>query len=124
KFERNEIFSEICDLLEASLPKGAEVLDVGGATGVFAEMLKLKRPDVSITISDISSTACDDSRARGFEAVQSSLSNLDLDKQFDLVLLLDVLYYEKDLNRAFTSLDKHLKRGGKILYRGPNKSFL
>ncbi|HMO18096.1 MAG TPA: class I SAM-dependent methyltransferase [Oligoflexia bacterium] len=126
KNQREDIFRQIVDLLCKELPQSANVLDCGGATGVLAEMLMGRRPDISIMVSDISSEACDKVRSRGIKAVQGSLSGL-LDKvseKFDAVLLIDVLYYEEELKKAFSVLGKLLKTDGIILYRGPNKYFL
>ncbi len=121
--ERQDIFNELCDIVVRAAPRGAKVLDVGGATGIFATMLREKRPDLDITVSDISSVSCDLARSKGFKVRNQGISDLDVEEKFDVILLLDVLYYEKKLQEALGGIKTCLRDDGMIVYRGPNKYF-
>jgi 2-polyprenyl-3-methyl-5-hydroxy-6-metoxy-1,4-benzoquinol methylase len=122
--ERGDIFTEITTLVDSYAPKNASVLDVGGATGVLADSIRKRRSDVSISVSDISRAACDLASSKGFPIFNSSISELPEDKKYDIILMIDVLYYERDLLRAISKLSDCLSDNGVILFRGPNKRWI
>lgn len=126
--QRVNIFNEICEIVASKVRHGGRVLDVGGATGVFANLLKKKRPDLKVIVSDLSKTACEAAKEIGINAVNKALSELTIsdfeDEKFDAILLIDVLYYETNLKEALSFLNNCLSDDGLIVYRGPNKFFL
>jgi 2-polyprenyl-3-methyl-5-hydroxy-6-metoxy-1,4-benzoquinol methylase len=119
--ERMEIFREICQEVVQNAPPSARVLDVGGATAVLAEMIQEKRPDLEITISDISGVACNIARQKGFQVIHGGISDTDLNKRYEVILLIDVLYYERNLPEAIERISQILTEEGCMVYRGPNK---
>jgi 2-polyprenyl-3-methyl-5-hydroxy-6-metoxy-1,4-benzoquinol methylase len=120
---RRTIFDEIAELIDSHSPIGAEVIDVGAATGLLMAKLKHRRPDLFITVSDISSRACEIMREKyGFHALHGGLQALCADqKKYDIVTLCDVIYYEPDINGLWNTINDITVPGSTIFIRIPNK---
>lgn len=116
---RRAIFRHLVTLLQ-HLPEGASVLDIGGAKGHFLEHLRASRPDLSLTLNDISIEACAAAKAKGFETVLGGLPALEgLSVRYDAIVLSDVLYYEPEIARSWRVLDK--LSGSLVVFRIPWK---
>ena len=118
---RRAIYLQITKIIGAKAPRGSTVLDVGGAKGHLGKILRHYRPDLLITINDLSAVACDYAKSRfRFDTVCSSFSELaGRGRAYDFVLLIDVLYYERSLGTAWTALSQSAARG--IIMRTPNR---
>lgn len=121
--ERKLIFEHIIDTVSGYLTPGTTLLDVGGSTGYFARLVREKYPHTSITVSDISKEACLQSENLGFETICLSMEDLNItDKRYDLVTVLDTLYYADNINNAIDSLAKVTAPGGHLIIRLPNRT--
>lgn len=120
---RGPIFEQVAALVDDMAPRGARVLDVGGATGHLMRRLKDRRPDISVAVNDLSAQACATVRARfGFPTIRGSIGDLaELDGVFDVLVLCDVIYCEPDVGSLWRVLRDRVVDGGSILIRVPNK---
>jgi 2-polyprenyl-3-methyl-5-hydroxy-6-metoxy-1,4-benzoquinol methylase len=121
--ERRDIFRQLVDLVARNAPPAGRVLDIGGATGLLMAQVKKRRPDLAITITDLSEQACGIAAARyGFATLCGGVEALaDLDAPFDVVVLSDVIYYEPDIRQLWAALPALTSPGGTVLIRVPNK---
>jgi 2-polyprenyl-3-methyl-5-hydroxy-6-metoxy-1,4-benzoquinol methylase len=121
---RRPILGELAGIVAEGAPEGGRVLDVGGAKGHLLARLAELRPDLRLTLSDMSETACDHARsAFGLDAVQGGIGELaELDRRFDALVLGDVIYYEPELAALWRLLDRALAPGGLVVIRVPNKA--
>jgi SAM-dependent methyltransferase len=123
---RRLVFEQIAALVDQAVRGGGSVLDVGGAKGHLLALLKRRRPDLAVTLNDVSRDACEYARTRyGFDAVCGGLAQLGaLDRRYDLVIASDVLYYEPRLRECWKVIPRLLRPGGALLLRVPNKLVL
>jgi SAM-dependent methyltransferase len=99
------------------------VLDVGGATGHLALAIWRIRPDVELTVTDVSERACAEAKALGLHAMQVSVAGLDgWLPQYDAVICSDVLYYEPDISPVWETLARIVRPGGSLIIRGPDRA--
>jgi SAM-dependent methyltransferase len=123
--ERSPIFAQVIDLIKRNLSgsTSGRMLDVGGATGVFAQMAQQTFPEFEIVVSDISRKACDEASKKGFRVLRMPLEKLEnVDELFDVVTVLDTIYYVEDLNRAFKALTSITKINGLLFMRLPART--
>ncbi len=120
---RQIIFAEIADQVAAHLPINGSVLDVGGAKGHLAAEIRRRRPDARLTVNDISTASCAYAESEfGFEAIPGDLRALShVKRQFDVVLAIDVVYYEPNIAEAWSTLASLTAPGGSLLLRIPNR---
>lgn len=124
-YERAEIFKQISEIVRSQVRLEGRILDVGGATGVLSLEIKNKRPDLHILVNDLSESACEiASRGNGLESLQGRVQDIPEKRKFDVILLIDVLYYETDLADALIKLHALLENNGMLIFRGPNKCLL
>jgi 2-polyprenyl-3-methyl-5-hydroxy-6-metoxy-1,4-benzoquinol methylase len=123
---RRVVFDQIAALVEQAVRPGGSVLDVGGAKGHLLALLKRRRPDLAVTLNDVSREACEYARAQyGFEVVRGDLAQLGaLDQRYDCVIASDVLYYEPRLRECWKVIPRLLRPSGTVLLRVPNKLVL
>lgn len=127
KISRNKIFFQIACIVKNYLHKErGTVLDIGGAKGHLASLIKMLCNGVDITISDLSVDACNSLTSKGFKTICCSLAELrkHINRCYDIVLLIDVLYYEPNLKEALKSIQKSVDDKGVIIIRIPNKLWL
>lgn len=120
---RQDIFNQIVGLINMVAPTSGNVLDVGAAKGHMMGILKQHRPDLDITINDISKLACDRAKRRyKFKTICAPISSLqEVKTKFDVVVLVDVIYYEMEIKKLWELLGQLLKKDGYIIIRNPNK---
>jgi SAM-dependent methyltransferase len=96
---------------------------VGGAKGHLMHRVRLRRPDVHVTVHDISISATTWAEAHfGFDTICGSAGALGAHEQtYEVVVLSDVLYYEPDLPLLWSALQRLLAPGGAIVIRVPNR---
>jgi SAM-dependent methyltransferase len=120
---RRPVFEHLARLVSQRTPYGGSVLDVGGATGHLALAIWRIRPDVDLTVTDVSELACAEAKALGLHAVQASVAGLgDWLPQYDVVICSDVLYYEPDIGPVWETLSGIVRPGGSLIIRGPNRT--
>lgn len=121
---RSAIFEQLAGIADRLAPRGGRVLDVGGARGHLMHRLAQRRPDLHLTVHDLSRAATDHA------ATQFGLATLNGDAEelaacphrFDVVVLSDVIYYEPKLHAVWRALDRLVRPGGAVVIRIPNKS--
>lgn len=123
RIARKAIFEHLSLTIARLAPRGARVLDIGGARGDLMATLVARRPDVDATVHDLSSIATASAAARfGFATLTGDVSALDLHRQrYEVVVLSDVLYYEPNLTQLWQVLPGLLQPGGSLVLRLPNK---
>jgi SAM-dependent methyltransferase len=121
---RRPILRELATIVARRAPPGARVLDVGGAKGHLLARLRDLRPDLALTLSDLSPAACVHAREKfGLEAVNAGVRAIaSSSRTYDVVILSDVIYYEPDLASVWGLLESSLGAGGQAVVRVPNKS--
>ena len=120
---RQAIFESVSDHVCRRTPEGGSVLDVGGARGHLLEQIQKKRPDLHLTLNDLSEAACSDVRERlGIPAHQGGVHSLQaLEQRFDTIILCDVIYYEPDIRGLWSVVADRLNPGGMVHIRLPNR---
>jgi 2-polyprenyl-3-methyl-5-hydroxy-6-metoxy-1,4-benzoquinol methylase len=123
---RKDIFDHLVSVVDRLAPSNGRVLDIGGARGDLMSKLVDRRPELRVTVNDLSKAATDWASARyGFDTVTGGAAALaGHDQQYDVVVLSDVLYYEPDLKLMWSALGRLVRPGGSIVLRIPNKSLL
>jgi len=120
---RGAIFEHLAALIERRAAHGARVLDIGGARGDLMQRVVARRPDVHVTIHDISEAATSWAAAEfGFATLNGDADVLaGHAEQYDIVVLSDVLYYEPKLKLLWSALSRLMRPGGTLIIRVPNK---
>jgi len=115
--ELGNTFSKIKDFLP-TLKGNEEFLDIGcGHGGVSAELIKRGHNVAGIEINE---DAIKSLKKKGFEVYQKDISKpLELKKQFDIVMILDVLEHLFDPYSLLKEAQKATKRGGYIIVTVP-----
>lgn len=120
---RRQIFLQIARLIKKEAPVCGTILDVGGAKGHLGVIIKTYRPDISITINDFSAKACEYAKLNfNFNTICCPFANLDSIEKYDFLLLIDVLYYECNISKAWDIVSNFTSNG--IIIRVPNKLWL
>jgi SAM-dependent methyltransferase len=120
---RRPVFDHLARLVSQRTPYGGSVLDVGGATGHLALAIWDIRPDVDLTVTDVSEDACEQARASGLHAVPVSVAGLGgWLPQYDAVICSDVLYYEPNIKPVWETLSGIVRPGGSLVIRGPDRT--
>jgi len=93
------------------------ILDAGGGTGILASSIASVLPSHSVTVMDISAAMLA-KVPKEFKKVHCSIESVrTLDKQFDTILLRQVLHYLADPSNAINELFSVLSPNG-VLYVG------
>jgi hypothetical protein len=100
------------------------VLDVGGATGHQALAIRRVRPDIHVTVTDVSAKACEAARQFGLSARQESVHDLRWrSDRCHAVICSDVLYYDPDIDGStWGALSRVVASSGVLIIRGPNRA--
>ena len=121
--KRAAVFSQIASIVLKLAKKNARILDIGGAKGHLLNLISLRDRELELVLSDISQAACDyASKEFGLESFSGACYELPADiGRFDLVLVIDALYYEPDLSKFGKAISELVKDGGSVVFRIPNK---
>lgn len=119
--ERAAVNRQLARIVTQAAAPGARVLDVGAATGRLMAAVRRRRPDLQITVNDLSQEACRRAERAGLTTVCSDIAGLRPEQPFDVVVMSDVIYQEPDLEQLWAALPRLVKTGGLILVRVPNK---
>lgn len=122
KTRRKPIFDFIADLVEKLCPVSGTAIDVGGAKGHLLAQIRQRRPDIDLTLSDISEISCRHAMSKhGFKSICAPIPELcRLDRRFDVVTLIDSMYYEPDIHGVWRVIDHLVKDTGVLILRVPN----
>lgn len=124
KVARKPIFDHLAEEIAAAAPQHGRILDVGGARGDLMATLLERRPDLNVTVQDLSKVATDfAATTHGFQTLTGDADMLATHReQYDVVVLSDMLYYEPNLTVLWTALSRLVRPAGSIILRVPNKA--
>lgn len=120
---RRDIFRHLAVIVDDSTRAGACVLDIGGAEGHLLATLARQRPDLTLVLNDLSPLACRyGAESFGLETICAGIADLaSLERRFDALLMIDVIYYESDLKSIWSCMTSLLEADGIVVLRLPNK---
>ena len=121
KNERHQIFLQTVELVRGQNIKAGTVLEVGGATGELALMLKESFSSLKIVLNDISNDACEISKGKGLGVLRGPIIAIKEIEHCSLILALDVLYYDPQIHTNLQVLYEQLEPDGVLILRLPNK---
>ncbi len=122
---RERIFTQAAKILVSTLPHNAKVLDIGGAKGHLLAKLKELRPDTDLYLNDLSPESCKFAEETfGLKTYPGSIFNIDSCDRFSAILILDMLYYEPEIQKFWSKIDNLLDQSGQLLIRIPNRAAL
>jgi len=113
--------------------RGRSVLNVGAAGGVSsylpenaAQWMHKKLQDVAAELAgvDIDSEAISHAAKHGYLIQYENCETMELDKQYDLILMSDVIEHVECPSKALVNLCRHLAPGGRLLVTTPNATSL
>lgn len=120
--ESNEAWAN----LNALIPDGVRVLDVGCSTGNFAHMLQEQRgcevAGIDLSEADIAEARTKFDRAYVLDVADSTAA--ELLGQFDVIIFADVLEHLTDPRAVLRSLGPLLAPGGRVVYSIPNMAHM
>jgi len=121
--QRSNIFKHIATVIDRNTRNGASVIDIGGAKGDMMSEVARLRPDLRITILDISNIATRWAGSHfGFETITGDIHILEnSSNKYDVVVMSDVLYYEPQISKLWKILPYLIRENGFIVIRVPNK---
>ncbi len=101
------------------------VLDVGGGSGWMLKLTRGADSRVQYTaVVDLNEKSRALAEANGHAFICSRVEDLKIDRQFDLIILLNVIEHVADPKRVFNSLARLLTSQGKIVLKTPNTKTL
>ena len=122
--QRKHIFKYIAQLADTYTPLNGKVLDIGGGKGHLLNIFSKIRPDTEIKLNDLSLQSCEYcSETFGIDSICCAISDLKKNGgKFNTILLIDVIYYEPQLNEMFDTISNLLGPDqGALIIRIPNK---
>lgn len=122
---RKDIFDQVVGEIALHAPAHGYVLDIGGAKGHTMAALKRVRPDLTIVVNDLSPSKCEWAESRyGLQSLCGSAHQLlSCSMTFDVISLIDVMYYEPDISKLWEALHRLLKPQATVMLRIPNNYF-
>lgn len=118
---RRHVFEQITDQVKELAPVGGDVLDVGGAKGHLLAMIGEHRPDLRMTLNDLSRQACLWASSHyHLKAICGRFADCEFEQRFDVITMIDVVYYEPELGILWERAASLIKSGGHLILRVPN----
>jgi len=120
---RLRIFKQISKLADKAANQRANILDVGGAKGHLLEMLSKRRPDLNLTLNDLSDDACQYAKSHyGLRTILGGINDLEnVSEKFNVIILSDVIYYEPELRKLWALIPQLTTEKSTVIIRVPNK---
>lgn len=121
---RDDIYQYLVKLADKCTPLNGKVLDIGGGKGHLLNMFAKKRTDAIVKLNDLSKQSCTfGSEEFGIDSICCGITDLSkTDEKFDTILIIDMIYYEPDLNGMFDTIDNLIRSNqGTLIIRIPNK---
>lgn len=120
--QRGPIFRHLAEIVASVAERGGRLIDVGGATGVLSATIVARRPDLDVTVTDVSEAACRAATQRlALSAVQGRIEDLGDVGSFDVAVFSDVIYYEENVGEVFRNMARLVVAGGHVVIRVPNR---
>lgn len=120
---REPIFRYLTQLVDAYAPNRGKVIDIGGAKGHLLAAIRDRRSDLSLTLNDFAEGACAYARdVFGLHAIRASVGELaKLEERFDVILMIDVLYYESEIRKLWQTIDQISGENSTVILRLPER---
>lgn len=100
-------------------------LDVGGGNGWLLSQARAVDPRLTETVVvDLDATAANSAESFGHEFVRSRIEDYRTEKQFDLILMLNLIEHVEDPVGVLRRMHELLAPGGVILVKTPNHASL
>ena len=113
---RNKFASGIRFLNKNAIPSDAEILDIGGGDGMFAELLS-ENGFTRVSIHEIPGASV---KAKNVENIYQDFDYKSVpDARFDVVTMMDVFEHVPDPSALLTACHRILKPGGVIYFHTP-----
>jgi hypothetical protein len=119
--DRAAVFSQLAAIVDRNTRRGGQVLDVGGAGGQFAAVLRERRPDLAITVQDVSGAKIVEAAGRGFVGLVGTDWMHREAGPYHTIVLSDSIYYEPNLPALWAALRRVKAPHGLIVLRVPNR---
>jgi len=108
-------------LLDQNKSTSLNVLDIGGGTGWLLDMIRSIDPRVNFTqVVDIDDKAAAKAREKGHAYFEGRVEEFETEKQFDLVLLLNLIEHVHDPGAVLKKISNLLSDTGIVLIKTPN----
>lgn len=99
----------------------SDVLEIGSGIGLMGCFIKKTFPNNSFTGVEIDEKVNEKARSFGLDVHQGDFSIIkDVDRQFDVVLMWEVLEHIQDMKKCLTLIKDKLKPGGLFIFSVPN----
>jgi 2-polyprenyl-3-methyl-5-hydroxy-6-metoxy-1,4-benzoquinol methylase len=123
---RRAIFRHLTQRIARIAPVRGSVLDIGGAKGHLMHMVAQERPDLRVVVHDLSESATRYAAQRfGISTITGNVLALQREQtQYDVVVLSDVLYYERRIASLWSLLPTLVTKQGTLIIRVPNNVLL
>jgi len=123
---RHPIFQHLAGLIDRIAPVRGNVLDIGGAKGHLMYLVALRRPDLRVTVIDISQSATIYATQQlGIPTITGDVCDLQREgATYEVIVLSDVLYYVPNIATTWSLLSKLVAHGGSVIIRVPNRFLL
>jgi len=120
---RAPIFDYVALLADSLAPERGRVLDIGGAQGHLLMALRRRRQDLDLTLNDLSRNACEYAeRVQGLQTICCAIPKLvEVEGRFDVILLIDVLYYEPDIRGVWEAVRDLASESCAVVIRVPGR---
>lgn len=110
------------NFIERRIKRSSKVLDIGGAPGIDAVIMLRKKIVKTIDITeynrDIAKNIYKKTKIKTYNFDLSKLKIINK-KKYDLIILWNVVYYCKNLDRLFEIIKKNLTSNGRIILCSP-----
>jgi trans-aconitate methyltransferase len=112
--------------LKTFFPSTRDVLEIGCGTGFVINNIRHQYPNLTISGSDLYLEGLNFARERVPDAdfYQMDARSLPFQKEFDLILALDILEHIEDDQKALAEMYRTLKEGGGIILTVPQHRWL
>lgn len=114
----------VISIVEKYFPEKKEIyiLEIGGGTGGFLEVLRGKRPCWSYTSIEPEKTSAKLIREKGFEVINDTIENIDKSKisRVDIVLSFELIEHIYDPYKFLQKIYEILPVGGLFILTTPN----
>ena len=123
---RRPIFDQLVRRIDRMAPRGGRVLDIGGAKGHLMNMVRARRPDLTVVVNDLSESATRYATEQfGIPTIRGDASAVSQDgAKYDVVVLSDVLYLVPEIAELWAVLPTLMAPRGSVVIRVPNKFHL
>lgn len=108
-------------LIRKHVKDNSRILEIGSGIGLIGCFIQKLFPNSSFTGVEIDEKVNEKARSFGLDVRQGDFSMIeDLDSQYDVVMMWEVLEHIQDLNKCLTLINRKLAKGGLFIFSVPN----